>query len=389
MPVNVKMDPFFIGVNGPSRSIALDTGEVAFLMEGKTILHPSIAANEVGAFTAQSVGRNGTVRWSRLTGPKHLFKPRQNGCVWDPKGSIRLNTEQVTLSPIEVQMEQCVDAFWKECWEKLLGTGTDIRKMLATEEGRQMLNYITNRIFDSMRNSVSNLIWWGKNDYISQSTAGSWFAVEEKEWADYTEQQDILAGFHTIIADGASTYDHWNVAIAGGDVSGGTFTGGSNSVVSYFEDVYDASTPELQTMYDVQPDQVAYYVSPSIFKAYKLYLESTYSAIPESYYLLVDGAPRRDILMYNDVPVVAMREWAAFDRTVGINTHYIYLAARGVFGVAYDVDSLEERNGIGLEISTWDIQPHKGKTYIDTDFKMGAAILDTDFVSRAFVEITP
>ncbi len=150
----------------------------------------------------------------------------------------------------------------------------------------------------------------------------------------------------------------------------------------------DSSTPELQTLADTAPGEVAYYLSPSLWKAYKDYLIATFGYIPEAYYLVVNGVPDRRFLMYDDIAVVAMREWTGFDRITGTYNHIGYLAERGIFGIVSDIQNVSPQ-GIGLEMVTYDTQPHKGMTYIDSDFKIGYGILDTDMVSRIFITITP
>lgn len=383
----LNMEPFRISTESGFNSIQVETSEVMQLFQGKVILHPGIAANQVGAFTAGSIGRSGVINWANLRGPKHLFKPRQNGCTWDPKGMIRIDTERVELAPIEVQLEQCVDALWTEAWEKLLGTGRDIRNIMATPEGAKLMAFMVNRIFDSIRNSNNNLVWWGKNAYIDLATANGWFQVDPAEWADFTEQQDITAGFHTLIASGAATVPHWDIAIDPADVSGGTVD--PADVRGILDDLIDGSPIELQTAFDSNPDAIAFYVTPSIFRAYEEYLSTTWNAIPESYYLVLDGAPVRNVLRYKGVAVVSMREWVEFDRIVGVNSHIAYLAFKGVFGIAYDVQSLEERAGIGLDITNWVIDPFKGKTFISTDFKLGMGILDRTLIARAHITVVP
>lgn len=385
----LRFDPFTITITDGQTSISIDTGEVSQLFQGKVILHPSLQANNVRAFTLGSIGHNGVVNWSFLRGPKHIFQPRTNGCTFDPKGSIRTDTTRIETAPIKVQMQQCVDAWWTAAMEKFLGTGRQIRDLLATEKGRKMFAFIINRVFDSIRNSQSNLAWWGKHAEIDAATLGGYFTGDPAAWADFVEQQNIVKGFHTLVAEGAATTPQWDVDIAGGDVSGNKFTGGANSVVSYFEDLYDASTGELQAAYDAEPMSTPFFVSNSIWQAYKNYLISTYGNIGESYYLLVDGAPNREILMYDGHPVVAMREWEEANRLMGINSHLAYLAYAGVFGIAHDVASIDERSGIGLDITTWDIMPYKGQTFISTDFKEGFGVLDKDLLSRAHITLTP
>jgi hypothetical protein len=384
---NLKIGPFFLSQNGPSSSLTIETGEVAVLFEGKAILHPKLAGTQGGAITAAAIGSNGAINWTNLTGPKHLFKPRRNGCTWDPKGAIRMNSERIEVAPIEVQIEQCIDAFWTKAWERMLGTGRNIRNIMATPEGAKFLQYIINRIFDSMTNSTVDLAWWGKNAYIDAATTAHDFAVEDSEWDDFTEQMDIVAGWNTIVATGAATIPHWNVAINAGDVSGGKYTGGVNGNITYYLDaLLEASTPELQTLVESNPDQVAYYVAPSLFKALKDYYVATYSNLDFARVLDMNGVPNRNGLMYDGVEVWAMREWSAFDRIVGVNSHIMYLGAKGVFGVAHDIDQLDG-TGAGLSVTTWDQQPHKGKTYIDSDLKMGMGILDKDLLSRAHITV--
>jgi len=42
-----------------------------------------------------------------------------------------------------------------------------------------------------------------------------------------------------------------------------------------------------------------------------------------------------------------------------------------------------------MEVTKWNIQPNKGMTYIDADFRVASAILDPEYIAGDSLILTP
>ena len=117
------------------------------------IKYGDVNADMLGIFGRMNIGRDLKARIGSLTTPNHLFSNRKNGCVWTPKGRVRLNTTEVETCPIEVNMEQCPDGLWGDCMEMLFGTGNDVRDLRGTPEGEALFQQFLRQVFIGIGNS--------------------------------------------------------------------------------------------------------------------------------------------------------------------------------------------------------------------------------------------
>lgn len=72
-----------------------------------------------------------------------------------------------------------------------------------------------------------------------------------------------------------------------------------------------------------------------------------------------------------------------------VTMHRATLIAPGALGLAYDVSPDQQRNGMGMEINKWTMNPYKGTTFFSADFRAGAAILDPDYIRNACLFLPP
>ena len=124
-------------------------------------------------------------------------------------------------------------------------------------------------------------------------------------------------------------------------------------------------------------------VSKGIYDAYKDYIISTWSTIPEAFRLFIDGEQQPGVLSYDGIPVVCMDEWTLFDEMVGVNSHRVVLTALGNMAIAHDIQPLDQFGGVGMRFEQSTRLKDKGAVYMNGTFRIGTAIADTDFMVNA------
>lgn len=386
-----------IGFNGDrgGRTIDIPTEAALRIFEDYSVKRPVLAENLVGlySFARTRPGEPHKVRFGRLSTPRHLLQPA-NGCGWTPKGKVLLNVDEHTLGSVDYDGEQCPDEFG-ECFDGIFGVGNDAKDMLGSPAGRALFDQLLNRIYVGLGNSVWDMLMFANHPVIDLADAGGWQNASATEWADYLDQMHHaqVGGIITILDNLKDVVglEQMNVSIQSTDVStdGTRYTG---DVIALFEALVAASTPDFQVIVDeIRQDGVpVMVVSKSIFNAYKDYLISTYSQIPQGFQFLYQGDdgmtyPVRNVLQWNGIWVVQAGSWSAFDRINGVTTHRAILTAPGNFGVGYDTEEVirNQFGGVGLMVEQWLRPPYKGKVYMTTRFGLTGAIVNPDFASMA------
>jgi len=134
-------------------------------------------------------------------------------------------------------------------------------------------------------------------------------------------------------------------------------------------------------------------------------LLNKFGAIPDVYYYWMYGrlgvckdgcSPQGQekfslpgVLIYNGYVIYNDPVFKVFDNITGTVTHRALLGAPGVFAVAFDIPAIKSSEDLGLEIVQHLDAPFKGKIFMDTIFKVGNKILDTNFVVNASLTLTP
>lgn len=401
------------GENGQKTSntnyLTLDTKASLNFFRRISVLKTNIALNSLGLYSFGRMGRNGEVRFANLRAPKHLLKPRQSGCAWNPKGSIDMQSRSFDVEAIEYQGEQCPDTFYETCFERIYGTGREVKDLMATPEGLAIVNEITALVYEGLGNSFYDLVTYAQHPLIDDADANDWFTVDDKEWSDFKEQQATrkVAGHLTIIDKLAEDqgYRNLNVEIARSEISldGKTFIGDAPNL---FSRVLEAQSPEMKIAakrsgLDGILGKSIILASPSIFAAYEKELVDEYAnGIPERLFYTMNANFARalnmaqatfqeGILKYKGHVVVCMDEWGAFDTMTGTVTHRVIAATPGVLGIGWDVADIAQFRGMGMRMVQKLDAPDNGKIYMDTNFDVGMGLINENFIVNASRTFTP
>lgn len=386
-----------------TRYMTLSTEAMLSFFKRISILKSNLVNNSYGLYSFARADRHKKVRFASLSTPKHLLSSRKNGCSWNPKGSVNMNSSEVTLCSVEYNGEQCPDAFYGSCLEQIFGSGNDVRDFFATPEGVALFGQLLELIYAGLGNSLYDLVWYGQHPLITESNANEWYGVDDKEWANYRDQQDACGGLMTMVdwfkKDGLENY---NVQIPKADISAdGTRYIGSAT------DLFDTVLAKQNTEMKLASKRSTYtslravlLVDAKIFKKYEEELTAQWSQIPAMFQYFYNGTfcqeigcsgsiPVEGVLKYKGHMVVCMDEWTDFDTITGTNTFRVMAVTPGVFGIAYDLESLNQFNGLGLKLTQHLDAPFQGKVFMDTTFNVGTGILDEKFIVNASLTLVP
>lgn len=382
-----------------SRLIQIATDEILTVFPGIAIKAPDIAANEMGVWSLASVGNKGEIQYSSFTQPQYILQAR-NGCVWNPKLKITQVGGKLLLSDYTVNGEICPDAFWNNTFEKIFGTGLDIRDFYATPEGRAILDMILAKVFLAMHNDVYDVMYYGSHPLVTTSYENQYYTIEAGKFADFKDMMEVSDGGGVLtildaLAD-AGNDSHLDTAFAGGDITDDAFTGGSNNIAYYLDLLQSQAHHELKTVRNNNAADVVVLAHPAEFEALEDYYITTYGAIPEMAKYFTTGASgelklAQNVLHYKGSPVVRMQGWKRFDDATGLNVHRLVAVARGVFGGAYDVLDLPGQRNVGMRIDQrlGGGTGFMGKIYMLSDFKLGTEVLESNLVSMISLVDTP
>lgn len=387
------------GLRRTDNIMALQTEAVINFFRAFGIIKGDLVKNQFGLYSFGSFGRNKKMRFGSFKSGNHLWQKRQNGCVWNPKGDFSHDITEVSTCPIETQIELCPDALWDSCWEKLMGVGNAKRDLYGTTEVAQFMGIVLDHIFRDLGDGFFELAWFGQHPLIEEADeAGTYSASSEKNWTDYLDQQKACAGWLTMV-DYQKTVEglpQFNVPIHDQDLSpDGAYIGDPTEL---FDRLDRAALPDFKlandtrTPYEGKPPM--YLVTGAIFEAYENWLVSTHGNLPEMFYYTyngefcaslgcIGGDQMPGVLKYKGRPVIRMTEWDRWSSMLGITQHRAMLVPPGIFGLGYDVPSLEQYDGMGLIVEQKLGAKDLGKVYMHSLMEMATAITDVDFVSSA------
>jgi hypothetical protein len=350
-----------------------------------------INADMLGIFSRMNIGRDLKARTAHLTIPNHLFSNRKNGCVWTPKGKMRLKTQDIPTYAIEVNMEQCPDALWGDCFEMMFGEGNGVRDLLGTPEGRAMFAMFLRNVYLGIGNSFFNLTAFSNHPMIETANTLGFYSTytDASDWTAFYDQMTSteLGGYVTLLddlaAEGTPGYD---VAISETDFdANGNYTG---DIIAFLEGMKSKARGDFRAMIRAEKTpgtpRPIFLLSDKLFDAYSEHIKTTYTGISEGYryrILGVDGQviTAENILQYGGLPVARWDASESFDAVTGATSHRAALIAPGLFGIAYSGDVANQYNGMGLKILQRLEAPYQGKLYLDTTLRVGAALADQDF----------
>lgn len=393
-----------IDSNAGGNYIRIKSGPWLNLFRRAGILQGDITKNELGLYSQLMVDGEGKAKFIAQKPAYHLFRPRQNGCTWDPAGRIRNGITEVDTCPIEYQGEECPDALWNSCMEALFGPGNEVRDLYSSPELQAIFRMTLETLATGLGNSYHELVHFGLHPAISDADTNDTFLVDEDRWSDYYAQMvgsddrpNNCSGIVTLLdALADSGEDGYNITIPDADIdANNNYTG---DIVALFDSLVDSAKTELRIMAKrgIQTGTTKRYpiilATTPEFRAYEAYLTSNFSNLDSLLnYILVgnDGTSRMipGVLNYKGIPVVEWDESSVFDEIVGTTSHRVALVAPGTFGVASDVKNIKDawNPGTGLEI----VQRmgggpgFMGKIYMTTTLRWGTALADKEFVVYA------
>ena len=378
------------------RRITVNTETAMTIFENVAVTQRDQYARALGLYGDVSVGRDLKGRFASFNTPKHLLSNRKNGCTWHPKGGLRMRVDEFPTCPVEFDGEQCPDAFYGTCFEKLFGTGNAVRDFAGTAEGQALLASMLRKINQGLGNSFFDLYNFANHPLIEQANTEGFYNVAVSEWEDYIDQMlsgdcgGLITQLDELAARGVSGYD-LDISEADINEATGEFTG---SFIDLVEDLKAAASAELQTAIESGMDvggRVMYPIilaTPAEFNAYKAYIRSLAGTNELAYRYMLEGTDgttklMRNVLVYDNMPVVRWDAHVPFDKITGAQSHRVAIVSPGVFGVLHDVDDLMQWDGMGLMLEQSTRLVDKGKVYMSTIFRWGAGIANTDFCVMA------
>ncbi|MCB0542098.1 MAG: hypothetical protein KDC70_01185 [Saprospiraceae bacterium] len=386
---------------GRTRYFTINTESSVKFFEKIAIQQRDIQANMLGLYGLIPVGRDLKARFASLTTPAHLFSRRSNGCVWTPVGATRSNLVEFNTCPIEYNGEECPDAIYGTCLERIFGAGNKARDLMGTEEGSALVMQIMRRVMLGLGNSFSELVHFAKHPVIEQINSEGSYSTTPEKWARfYAQQMDSDCGGLITILDDLAAKGHpgHTVSLPDGDFDANeNYTGAESgrSILDLLNALVDAAQYEFKQWIDygvTRDDGVQIWpvikLTSKLYRAYEKYLEDTYTHLMPSYQYrltLSDGTGQLipGALKYHNMAVTRWDEVGWFDNITGATSHRAAILAPGVLGVAHDVDDLAQFDGMGMQFIQRLDAPWKGKIFMDTTLRWGAGIGDPDFITQA------
>lgn len=395
--LDTPVAPVEIEVIGTNRYIRVRTGPWLYIFNQAAIIEGDITNDTLGLYSRLIVDGEGKAKFAKISTPKHGFRPRQNGCVWDPNGKIRMGLTEFDTCPIEYQSEQCPDAFWNSCYEALFTPGRGVRD-LSEGQIADVMALVMQQQAIGMGNDFFRLWNFANHPDITTADTNGTYLVPDDEWDSFYAQQ-VGSGNRTVNCSGMVTIldqlanegePGYTVEIPAGDVdANGEYTG---DVIALFNSMVAAAKPELRIMArrglgaGANRRYPIMLVTDNIYRAYRDYLVTTFPQIPTILQYFLQGTSAGvsnvpGVLNWDGIAVVSWDAITAFDEIVGTTSTKIALVAPGNFGVASDVRNLRQYDGMGLVAVQKLDPPDNGKIYMDTTLRWGAALADPDWTT--------
>jgi len=407
-PFGIDQNPEAVTIDtmGNNNYIRVKTGPWLNIFHKAAVIEGDMTANTLGLYSELLVDGEGKAKFGSMKMPNHLFRPRQNGCVWAPNGKIRMGLSEVDTCPIEYQGEQCPDSFWNGCYEGLFLPGRGVRD-LESGQIAEIMKLATESLSIGLGNSYHELYNFSNHPAIEAADAfgpsvtpgDGGFLVDDERWEAFYAQMvgpasrpNNCSGLITILDaladEGEPGYD---IEIPDSDINANNeYTG---DIIALFNRVIDRAKPELRTMARRgiragagQRFPILLVTEPE-YRAYEEYLQTNFAQLPQmlQYFLSGSNGPLMvpGVLNFKGIPVVAWDASTAFDEIVGTSYHRVALVAPGNFGRATDVKNLRQYDGMGLIMVQKLDPPDNGKIYMDTTLRWGAALADKDYTVYA------
>lgn len=382
---------------GSTRSFSMRTEAFLTIFERIAVKDGDFNADLLGLYSKMPVGRDLKARLGYLSIPSHIITKRTNACAWTPKGASRLITEVIDTHPFGVYIEQCAASLWGDCFEMLFGEGNDVRDILSTPEGRALYEQMLRSIFIGLGNSVHMLANFSNHPVISDADTLGFYKVTAQEWADFLDQMTSsqMGGFITLLDQLANEgQPGFDVVISDADFNAnGQYTG---DIIALLEQMKRKAKGEFRAFIRTEPRpgqaRPIILLSDALFDAYANYIATTYSPTSEGYRFRMLGQDGQvitalNILSYMGLPVMRWDVSARFDEVTGATSHRAAIVAPGAFGLAFSGDVTRQYDGMGMRIVQKMDPPDLGKLYMNTEFRLGAAIQEDFVVYGANIQV--
>lgn len=388
-------DAITVESNGNNNYIQVRTGAWLNIFNQAAIIEGDIVGDQLGLYSQLVVDGEGKAKFGTIKNAHHLFRPRQNGCVWQPNGKLRMGLTEFDTCPIEFQGEQCPDAFWNSCFESLFEPGRGVRDLESGVIAQLTAGAMT-QLALGLGNSFYELFNFANHPDITTADDAETFSVDDERWAAFyaqmvgTDARPVNCSGIVTILDGLADDGEtgYTVDIPAADVDANhNYVG---DVVALFYQMVDNAKSELKTMSRVGIGsgtvrrKPILLVSYNIYKAYKDYLITTFPTNPAIMQYVLTGTSGAvstvpGVLSWDGMPVVCWDAVTSFDEIVGTHSTKIALVAPGTFGLASDVRNLRQYQGMGLRMVQKLDPPDNGKIYMDTTLRWGAALADRGY----------
>lgn len=363
------------------------------MFENISVIQRDQYATALGIYGDVVMGRDLKGEFASFNTPKHLWSNRKNGCTWNPKGGVRMGIERFDTCPIEYDGEQCPDVFYGTCFEQLYAPGNGVRDFYSTPDIQKVIAMMMRKLYQGLGNSFFDLKHFANHPLIVQANEEGFFRAPIKEWEDYIDQMlsgdcgGLITQLDELAARGIPGYSR--------EVPVNTTTGDfSGTFIDLVEALKSDATSDMQTVIESGIDvngRIVFPVimaTPQIFDQYKNYIRSLAGTNELAYRYQIEGTDgvtplSRNILMYDNMPVIRWDAHVPFDKITGAKSHRIAIVTPGVMGILHDVDDLREWDGFGLIMEQSKLLQDKGKIRFSTTLRWGAAIANTDFMVMA------
>jgi hypothetical protein len=381
------------GANG--NMISLQTESATRFFNNYAVKQTDQYARRLGLYADVVLGKDLEGRFASFNTPKNSLRARANGCTWDPNGAMRLNIDKFPTCPVEFDGEQCPDVFYGTCFERIFVPGS-VNPLGEGPEAQAIVRMMVERIQLGLGNDFFNLYNFANHPLIDSANANLSYAVEAAEFDAYFAQMnegncgglitqlDALANdpiygryYNGVIPTGSTGFSETTDAYIG------------DIIADLIEPMIAAASPELQIAIEngIPVNGVLRYpiilLGPKEFTAYRKFITDLAPANDAAFQYLIQGETgvpllERNVLRYDNMPVVKWQALVDFDATLGTKSHRGAIVAPGNFGVLSNVGDINNRlfNGQGLVIQESPLLKDKGKIYMHTNFRWGAAIAD-------------
>ncbi len=378
--------------NGPQ--IVMQTESALRFFNNFAVKNYDRDARDLGLYAEVNLGRDLKGRFASFTTPKHLLTARKNGCAWDPKGGVRLNISEFPTCPVEYDGEQCPDVFYGTCFERMFTPGS-LTPLTDSPEAQAVMAQMLERIYLGLGNSFYSLYNFANHPIIEQVNTTGTYAVDVAEWTDYYDQQMTgeCGGLITLL-DAFKENDLYNqyyngvipIGASGIELATDKYVG---DITELFQSLVDAASPELKIAINRGVNVDGRMLKPVIlvttpeFNAYKKYIKDMAPTNELAYRYLIemsDGTTRlsKNVMEWEGLPVIPWEANTEFDAITGVRSHRAAIVTPGSWGVLANVEDVPNRmfSGAGLVVQQSTELKDKGKVYMSTTFRWGAAIAD-------------